>query len=158
ALAHDGLLAIAASRRRASVEAEQPAGARARRAVGRRGMHRRLDRHRGAGDRVWLAGAQLIEWHGVLCGKKPPSTHRNRDDSSPEETVEKREQLYRGKAKTVYATDDPDLLWLTFRNDTSAFDGQKVAQLERKGEVNNKINAFVMGRLEALGVRTHFVR
>ena len=46
--------------------------------------------------------------------------------------MEKREELYRGKAKTVYATDDPDLLWLTFRNDTSAFDGQKVAQLERK--------------------------
>jgi phosphoribosylaminoimidazole-succinocarboxamide synthase len=72
--------------------------------------------------------------------------------------VERREELYRGKAKTVYATDDPDLLWLTFRNDTSAFDGQKVAQLERKGEVNNKINAFVMQALEAAGVRTHFVR
>jgi len=72
--------------------------------------------------------------------------------------VEKREELYRGKAKTVYATDDPELLWLTFRNDTSAFDGQKVAQLDRKGEVNNKINAFVMGRLEAAGIRTHFVR
>jgi phosphoribosylaminoimidazole-succinocarboxamide synthase len=72
--------------------------------------------------------------------------------------VEQREELYKGKAKTVYATDDPDLLWLTFRNDTSAFDGQKVAQLERKGEVNNKINAFVMQALENAGVRTHFVR
>ena len=72
--------------------------------------------------------------------------------------MEKREELYRGKAKTVYATDDPDLLWLTFRNDTSAFDGQKLAQLDRKGEVNNKINAFVMGRLEAAGIATHFVR
>jgi len=72
--------------------------------------------------------------------------------------MEKREQLYKGKAKTVYATNEPDLLWLTFRNDTSAFDGQKLAQLDRKGEVNNKINAFVMGQLEAAGVRTHFVR
>jgi len=72
--------------------------------------------------------------------------------------MERREELYRGKAKTVYATDEPDLLWLTFRNDTSAFDGQKVAQLERKGEVNNKINAFVMQALETAGVRTHFVR
>ena len=72
--------------------------------------------------------------------------------------MEKRQELYRGKAKTVYATDDPDLLWLTFRNDTSAFDGEKKAQLERKGEVNNKINAFIMGKLEAAGVRTHFVR
>ena len=72
--------------------------------------------------------------------------------------MEKRQELYRGKAKTVYATDDPDLLWLTFRNDTSAFDGEKKAQLERKGEVNNKINAFIMGKLEAAGVRTHFVK
>lgn len=72
--------------------------------------------------------------------------------------MEKREEIYRGKAKTVYATDDPELLWLTFRNDTSAFDGEKKAQLDRKGEVNNKINAFIMRRLEAAGVRTHFVR
>lgn len=72
--------------------------------------------------------------------------------------MEKREELYRGKAKTVFATDDPDLLWLTFRNDTSAFDGQKLAQLDRKGEVNNKINAFIMGRLEGAGIATHFVR
>jgi phosphoribosylaminoimidazole-succinocarboxamide synthase len=72
--------------------------------------------------------------------------------------VEKRQELYRGKAKTVYATDDPDLLWLTFRNDTSAFDGEKKAQLDRKGEVNNKINAFIMGKLEAAGIHTHLVR
>ncbi len=72
--------------------------------------------------------------------------------------MEKGQELYRGKAKTVYATDDPELLWLTFRNDTSAFDGEKKAQLERKGEVNNKINAFIMGKLEAAQVRTHFVR
>jgi len=72
--------------------------------------------------------------------------------------VEKRQELYRGKAKTVYATDDPDLLWLTFRNDATAFDGEKKAQLDRKGEVNNKINAFIMGRLEAAGVRTHLVQ
>ncbi len=72
--------------------------------------------------------------------------------------MEKREELYRGKAKTVYATDDPDLLWMTYRNDTSAFDGQKIAQLDRKGEVNNKINAFIMGKLETAGIATHFVR
>jgi len=72
--------------------------------------------------------------------------------------VEKRQELYRGKSKTVHATDDPDLLWLTFLNDASAFDGEKKAQLDRKGEVNCKINAFIMGKLEAAGVRTHFVR
>lgn len=72
--------------------------------------------------------------------------------------MEQRQEIYRGKAKTVYATDDPDLLWLTFRNDATAFDGEKKAQLDRKGEVNNKINAFIMGKLEAAGIRTHFVR
>jgi phosphoribosylaminoimidazole-succinocarboxamide synthase len=66
--------------------------------------------------------------------------------------------LYSGKAKSVYLTDDPDKLILHFRNDTSAFDGEKVEQLARKGMVNNKFNAFIMGKLEAAGVPTHFER
>lgn len=66
--------------------------------------------------------------------------------------------LYSGKAKSVYLTDDPDKLILHFRNDTSAFDGQKVEQLARKGMVNNKFNAFIMGKLEAAGIQTHFER
>lgn len=70
--------------------------------------------------------------------------------------MEKRDQLYSGKAKTVYTTDDEDKLVLHFRNDTSAFDGEKVAQLERKGMVNNCFNAFIMQKLEAAGVPTHF--
>jgi phosphoribosylaminoimidazole-succinocarboxamide synthase len=72
--------------------------------------------------------------------------------------VEKRQQLYCGKAKTVYATDDPALVIMHFRDDTSAFDGTKVAQLPQKGETNNKINAFIMGKLAEAGVATHFVR
>jgi phosphoribosylaminoimidazole-succinocarboxamide synthase len=72
--------------------------------------------------------------------------------------MEKRQELYRGKAKTVYATDDPDLLVMHYRDDVSAFDGAKLAQLEKKGETNNRINAYIMGRLAAVGVPTHFVR
>jgi phosphoribosylaminoimidazole-succinocarboxamide synthase len=72
--------------------------------------------------------------------------------------MEKRQQLYRGKAKTVYATDDPALVIMHFRDDTSAFDGTKVAQLPQKGVTNNKINAFIMGKLAEAGVATHFVR
>ena len=72
--------------------------------------------------------------------------------------MEKRQERYRGKAKTVYATDDPQRLVMHYRDDVSAFDGVKVAQLERKGETNNKINAHVMGKLASAGVRTHFVR
>ncbi len=68
--------------------------------------------------------------------------------------MEKRQELYRGKAKTVYYTDDSDKLILHFRNDTSAFDGQKIEQLDRKGEVNNKFNHFIMTKLEEAGIKT----
>src|SRR4030081_2232480 len=72
--------------------------------------------------------------------------------------MEKRQEIYRGKAKTVYATDDPGFMILHFRDDTSAFDGAKVSQLAQKGETNNRINAFIMDKLAAAGVATHFVR
>ncbi|WP_151705470.1 phosphoribosylaminoimidazolesuccinocarboxamide synthase [Nitrincola alkalilacustris] len=66
------------------------------------------------------------------------------------------ELLYSGKAKSVYSTDNPDYMIMLFRNDTSAFDGKKVDQLDRKGMVNNKFNAFIMEKLEAAGIPTHF--
>jgi len=72
--------------------------------------------------------------------------------------MEKREELYKGKAKSVYTTDDPKALILLFRNDTSAFDGKKIEQLDRKGMVNNKFNAFIMQKLEEAGVETHFTK
>ena len=70
--------------------------------------------------------------------------------------MEKRDELYRGKAKSVYKTDDADRLILLFRNDTSAFDGKRIEQLDRKGTVNNKFNAFIMQKLEEAGVPTQF--
>lgn len=70
--------------------------------------------------------------------------------------MEKREQLYAGKAKSVFTTDNPDLVIMEFRNDTSAFDGKRIEQLDRKGMVNNKFNAFIMGKLQAAGIPTHF--
>lgn len=70
--------------------------------------------------------------------------------------MEKRELLYSGKAKSVYTTDDNDLMVLEFRNDTSAFDGKKMEQLDRKGLVNNKFNAYVMTKLQEAGIPTHF--
>jgi phosphoribosylaminoimidazole-succinocarboxamide synthase len=72
--------------------------------------------------------------------------------------MEKRQELYKGKAKTVYATDDPHVLVMHYRDDVSAFDGVKLAKLDGKGETNNKINAYVMGKLAGAGVRTHFIR
>lgn len=71
--------------------------------------------------------------------------------------MDKRQELYKGKAKTVYATDDPHRLVMHYRDDVSAFDGVKLAKLPLKGETNNKINAYVMTKLAAAGVPTHFV-
>ncbi|NDP42945.1 MAG: phosphoribosylaminoimidazolesuccinocarboxamide synthase [Aromatoleum sp.] len=71
--------------------------------------------------------------------------------------MEKRQELYKGKAKTVFATDDPHRLIMHYRDDVSAFDGAKLAKLDLKGETNNKINAYVMGKLAATGVPSHFV-
>lgn len=72
--------------------------------------------------------------------------------------MEKRKELYAGKAKSVFTTDSPDRFVLVFRDDTSAFDGQKKEQLNRKGMVNNRFNAFIMEKLEAAGIPTHFDR
>lgn len=72
--------------------------------------------------------------------------------------MEKRQELYKGKAKSVFSTDDPNVYVMLYRNDTSAFDGKKVEQLDRKGMVNNKFNAFIMQKLEAAGIETHFIR
>lgn len=68
--------------------------------------------------------------------------------------MQKQAELYRGKAKTVYSTDNPDLLILEFRNDTSAGDGARIEQFDRKGMVNNKFNYFIMQKLAAAGIPT----
>lgn len=69
--------------------------------------------------------------------------------------MEKRAELYAGKAKSVYLTDDPDRLILEFRDDTSAFDGEKMEQLARKGLVNNHFNVFIMAKLAEAGIPVH---
>ena len=72
--------------------------------------------------------------------------------------MQRGEELYSGKAKSVYACDQDGALILHFRNDTSAFDGEKVEQLDRKGMINNKFNAFIMKHLEDNGIATHFLQ
>lgn len=70
--------------------------------------------------------------------------------------MQKKTLLYKGKAKSVYATDDTDKVIMVFRDDTSAFNGERVEQLSRKGKVNNIFNAFIMQKLADAGVPTHF--
>jgi len=72
--------------------------------------------------------------------------------------MEKKAELCKGKAKSVYTTDDDDYLIIHFRNDTSAFDGERIEQLDRKGMVNNKFTAFIMEKLEQAGIKTHHVK
>lgn len=72
--------------------------------------------------------------------------------------MQKKAELYRGKAKTVYLTDDPNLLVLEFRNDTSALDGERIEQFERKGMINNRFNYFIMQKLAQAGIPTQMER
>lgn len=67
-------------------------------------------------------------------------------------------ELYSGKAKTLYSTDNDKNLVVVFRDDTSAFDGEKLQQLARKGMVNNYFNAYIMQYLEEHGMNTHFIK
>ncbi len=72
--------------------------------------------------------------------------------------MDKGELLYTGKAKSVYQTDDENFYIMEFRNDASAFDGKKRAELERKGLVNNQFNAFIMKKLAEQGIVSDHVK
>lgn len=65
--------------------------------------------------------------------------------------------LYDGKAKQVYETTDPGLVWIHFKDEATAFNGVKKAVIRDKGEVNARISAHLYGRLEQAGIRTHLV-
>ena len=71
--------------------------------------------------------------------------------------MEKREQLYEGKAKKVFATDDPEKVIVSYKDDATAFDGLKKGTIAGKGVVNNRMSNFLMQILEKNGVPTHFV-
>lgn len=71
--------------------------------------------------------------------------------------MKKTVQLYEGKAKKVYATDEPGLVIVSYKDDATAFNGQKKGTIIGKGVVNNKVTNHLMQLLEAQGVPTHFV-
>lgn len=72
--------------------------------------------------------------------------------------VEKREQLYEGKAKKVYATGSPELLIVSYKDDATAFNGLKKGTIVGKGIINNQMSNLLMQRLEKAGIPTHFVQ
>ena len=71
--------------------------------------------------------------------------------------MEKREQLYEGKAKKVFAADDPQLLIVSYKDDATAFNGLKKGTIVGKGVINNRMSNLLMQRLEKAGIPTHFV-
>ena len=71
--------------------------------------------------------------------------------------MEKLNQLYEGKAKKVFATEDENLVIVSYKDDATAFNGLKKGQIEGKGAINNKMSNMLMQMLEKHGVSTHFV-
>ena len=71
--------------------------------------------------------------------------------------MQRGEEIYSGKAKSIYACQRDDAVIMHYRDDTSAFDGEKVELLDRKGMVNNKFNAFIMQHLASEGIPNHLI-
>ena len=74
------------------------------------------------------------------------------------ENIIKGEQLYEGKAKKVYATNDPDLVIVDYKDDATAFNGEKKGTISGKGVINNRMTNYMFRMLqEKAGIPTHFV-
>ena len=71
--------------------------------------------------------------------------------------MEQLEMIYEGKAKKVFATDDPNLVIVDYKDDATAFNGLKKGTIVGKGAINNRMTNFLMKKLEEQGVPTHFV-
>ena len=72
-------------------------------------------------------------------------------------SLQKKEQLYEGKAKKVFATEDPDYVIVDYKDDATAFNGEKRGTIRGKGVVNNRMTNYMFKLLEKEGVPTHFV-
>ncbi|MGN0312410.1 MAG: phosphoribosylaminoimidazolesuccinocarboxamide synthase, partial [Lachnospiraceae bacterium] len=72
--------------------------------------------------------------------------------------AKKLEQLYEGKAKKVFLTDDPDILIVDYKDDATAFNGEKKGTIVGKGAINNRMTNYIFQQIEKAGVPTHFVK
>ena len=72
--------------------------------------------------------------------------------------IEKKEFLYQGKAKRIYATNDPEQVIIHYKDDATAFNAQKKGSIQDKGILNNEITALIFNFLESKGIKTHFVK
>lgn len=71
--------------------------------------------------------------------------------------MKKMQQLYEGKAKKVFATDDPEVVLVDYKDDATAFNGLKKGTISGKGVINNRVTNFLMQMLEKNGIPTHFI-
>ncbi|WP_070120965.1 phosphoribosylaminoimidazolesuccinocarboxamide synthase [Bacillus marinisedimentorum] len=71
--------------------------------------------------------------------------------------MEKLEQLYEGKAKRIYKTDEPEVVWVEYKDDATAFNGGKKAQITGKGRLNNEITSALFAMLTEKGIDNHFI-
>ena len=71
--------------------------------------------------------------------------------------MEKLEKLYEGKAKQLYATDDPEVLWVEYKNSATAGDGEKKEDFAGKGRLNNLITTLIFDLLKKRGIDSHLV-
>ena len=78
-------------------------------------------------------------------------------DGRMEDVMKKMEQLYEGKAKRVFATDDPDVVIVDYKDDATAFNGEKKGTIVGKGAINNRMTNHVFKLLEKEGVATHLI-
>ncbi|PSL25544.1 phosphoribosylaminoimidazole-succinocarboxamide synthase [Planomicrobium soli] len=72
--------------------------------------------------------------------------------------MEKGQLLYEGKAKRLYATDKPEILWVEYKDSATAFNGEKKAEIAGKGLLNNKITSLLFEKLQKAGIASHFVQ
>jgi phosphoribosylaminoimidazole-succinocarboxamide synthase len=72
--------------------------------------------------------------------------------------MEKLEQLYEGKAKKIYATSDENIVWVSYKDSATAFNGEKKAEIEGKGRLNNEISSILFELLKEKGIESHFVK
>ena len=74
------------------------------------------------------------------------------------QNIVKMDRLYEGKAKKIYATNDPDCVIVDYKDDATAFNGEKKGTISGKGVINNKMTNYMFAMLEKEGVPTHLVK
>ncbi|WP_349409290.1 phosphoribosylaminoimidazolesuccinocarboxamide synthase [Pseudalkalibacillus sp. SCS-8] len=72
--------------------------------------------------------------------------------------MEKRSLLYEGKAKRIYETDTPEVVWIEYKDEATAFNGEKKSTIAGKGKLNNEISALLFEKLRENGIESHFIK